>query len=376
MRILHTIDSGGIYGAESLLLSLVTEQQRRGHAPIVLSIGVHGSGTKPIETELRRRGLACIAFRMRDGPNLAGALRILASARAEQVDLIHSHGYKTNILFAALSGLAHCPPVVTTLHGWTAKTRLSKLGIYRYVDQLLLGRHAAVVLVSSHMASIPAVRRLPKDRVHVVPNGIQITSTPPLGEDKLVAEILAARSSGRLVVGAIGRLSPEKDFASLIEAIASLRNEAHDVHAIVLGEGPERDRLLDLIEAKNVRHKVILKGYVADAHLYACLFDLFVLSSVTEGLPLTLLEAMAAGTPVVATAVGGVPDVVQDAGILVPPGDVPALAAAIRDALVGLTEQRAKALAAKERIARDYGVATMADRYDAIYHTVLRRAPT
>src|SRR4051812_35512529 len=112
MRVLHVIDSQGIYGAETVLLNLASEQQRRGERPVSLSVGAVGAPEKAIEAEARRRGIECVALRMRDGLNFAGARQILHLASEHGADLIHSHGYKSNILLALARRRSHEIPVV------------------------------------------------------------------------------------------------------------------------------------------------------------------------------------------------------------------------------------------------------------------------
>src|SRR6186713_1144813 len=135
MRILHTIDSLGIYGAETVLLNLAEAQSLQGHTPVLLSIGNPDCAPKAIETAAAARGIECIPFRMRDGLNLKGASALLQKANEQRIDVIHSHGYKTNILLGLTDKPGNAPPVVSTLHGWTAKKTFSKLGLYRLLDQ-------------------------------------------------------------------------------------------------------------------------------------------------------------------------------------------------------------------------------------------------
>ena len=120
MHILHIIDSGGMYGAEVMLLNLVEEQIRQGLSPVIASIGGVQSGEKPLELEAHKRGFPLKIFRMRPGPNLIGAMEILKYAKSTRCDLLHSHGYKGNILFGFLPKKIRRLPLVATLHGWTS----------------------------------------------------------------------------------------------------------------------------------------------------------------------------------------------------------------------------------------------------------------
>ena len=130
MKILHVIDSQGLYGAERVILSLMLEQGAMGLETHLCSIGNRNAGEKAIETEASRRGLRVRKMRMRDGPNIAGGLAITRFARREGFDLLHSHGYKSNILLGFIPKRLRGIPLVSTIHGWTSTQRFSKIGLY------------------------------------------------------------------------------------------------------------------------------------------------------------------------------------------------------------------------------------------------------
>lgn len=376
MRILHTIDSNGLYGAEMVLLNLAGEQHRRGHVPIILSLGNRNCGEKALETQARIRGLQCIKHRMRDGLNLYGAARLLEIAEQQSIDVIHSHGYKSNILLTVMPKSARKRPAVATIHGWTAKRSWSKLGLYRFVDQRLLHRFDAVVVVNEELTRSPAISSLENSRVHAIANGIVVgpAATPASADsfdDPLTRNILALRKTTGLVIGAVGRLSPEKNFSALIEALHTATN-SQPLGAAILGDGPEAASLKQLIASRGLSERVLLGGYVEDARRYLGLFDLLVIPSLTEGLPMILLEAMSANLPVIATAVGSIPAVLGDLGILVEPGNIAEMSSAIL-AMAGEPEHyKNKASAGSTRVLECYSSTTMADRYDDVYRSVLQ----
>lgn len=372
MRILHTIDSIGIYGAETVLLNLACEQQHRGHEPIILSIGNPGSTEKPLEAEAVRRGLQCIRHRMRDGLNLPGARLLLEIAGQQRADVVHSHGYKSNILLGVLPRFMRKQPVVTTLHGWTAKQAFSRLGLYRFLDQRLLSRLDAIVVVNEQLKNSPVIKALDQSKIHAIPNGIKIEPVPKLinpMDDSLAREILEFRRTNSILIGAVGRLSPEKNFAALMEALRQSRTT--DVGAVVLGDGPEAGSLRQLISAQGLSQRVLLGGFATDARKYLPLFDLLVIPSLTEGLPMILLEAMSANLPVIATSVGDIPATLGGLGVLVKPGSVAELASAISAMTSGLAHYRIKASGGSQRVLEHYSAATMTDRYESVYRSVL-----
>lgn len=378
VRIFHTIDSAGIYGAEAVLLNLVAEQQQLGHQPAILSIGNPTSPEKALESEARRRGCECIPYRMKDGFNLEGAAGILQLAVEHGADAIHSHGYKTNILLAAIPRNRRPIPVVATLHGWTARRTLSKLGLYRFLDQRALRKLDEVVLVNEKMRQARAIAALDPDKVQFIPNGIPLQGTQaetPGGAptDTLAVAIGDFRPPGGVLIGAVGRLSPEKNFSLLLRALGSLGRDYEHVRVVILGAGPEDALLRSLARSLGLADRVLFGGYAPNARQYFGLLDMLAIPSLTEGLPMTLLEAMAAGLPVIATAVGEISAVLGDAGVIVPPGNRAALGDAIKHVAGDLPSHRTNAAQGRQRVVEHYGAATMAKRYDAVYRRALQR---
>jgi len=373
MRILHTIDSLGIYGAETVLLNLAEAQSLQGHTPVLLSIGNPDCAPKAIETAAAARGIECIPFRMRDGLNLKGASALLQKANEQRIDVIHSHGYKTNILLGLTDKPGNAPPVVSTLHGWTAKKTFSKLGLYRLLDQRLLRRQDAVVLVNEEMKMLPAIRSLPPRTVFFIPNGIALDSSQANADDPIARQLRDFHGAGSILIGGVGRLSPEKNFGALIEALAQLPSGLRHVKVALLGTGPQEAELRALIAARGLTDRAWLAGYVANARSYLQELDILAIPSLTEGLPMILLEAMAAQVPIVATAVGAIPNTLAGCGSLVPTGDIAALASAIATIAADLPAAREKAAGARQRVHEHYSATTMATRYLDVYKAVQQR---
>jgi len=377
LRILHAIDSAGIYGAETVLLTLAAEQHRRGQEPMLLSIGNPGSAEKPLEAEARRRGLAVMPFRMRDGLNLRGAREIVALAAEQRIDLIHSHGYKSNILLGLLSPVARGRPVIATLHGWTAKSPWSRLGLYRFLDQQLLRRLNSVVLVSERLKSARAVRALDPEKLTVIPNGIELDATPGMGgtsSDELARRIIEFGQRVGTVVGAVGRLSAEKNFSALIEAADLALSRGARFGVVLLGNGPEFDSLQENVKDRGLADRVMMAGFVAEARRYIPLFQVLAMPSLTEGLPITLLEALSENLPVIATRVGDIPAVLRDLGVLVTPGDAEALAEAIYQFVTAPEPYRRAASGGQARVRDQFSAQVMFERYDNTYRRVLASA--
>lgn len=367
MRVLHLIDSGGLYGAEMMLLHLMQAQQELGLEPVLGSIGARGEGEKALEREAGRRNLRVERFRMRPGPNWAGALEILAFARRQQVQLVHSHGYKGNILLGLLPYPLRRLPVVSTVHGWTSAGGWDRLRLYEWLDALSLRFVDRVVFVSEAMRHHPRLRSLPSAKVVVIANGIPVENDQQ--ENGAVREEIVRFAKQGFSIGAVGRLSPEKGLEHLVDAVADLAGEGRDVRLALLGEGDLRRELEQRAADRGIGDRVLFAGYVPDARQYLPSFDLFCMPSLTEGLPLALLEAMAAEVPIIASGVGGIPEALDQgrAGLLVAPGRVAALREAMATVLDEPQQAAARARQARQRLAAVYSSQAMAERYLQVY---------
>ncbi|GAB6194028.1 glycosyltransferase [Desulfocastanea catecholica] len=369
MRILHIIDSGGMYGAEVMLLNLVEEQIRQGLLPVIASIGAHHPGEKPLEVEARKRDFPIEIFRMRPGPNFSGAFKILNYAKAIDCTLLHSHGYKGNILFGCIPKKIRGLPLITTLHGWTSTgTTLSRMRLYETIDSWTLSKMDAVVLVNKGMLTHSRVAETKNVKFHVVNNGISVEEP-----DAHPCAELRLEPKGGVNIVAVGRLSPEKGFDVLLRALARVVELGNDVSLVLFGEGRERRKLEELISQLGLHRRVKLPGYKRNVDATFSCFDLLVMPSLTEGLPITLLEAMRAKLPVIASRVGGIPNVIKDgvSGLLVEPANVEELAEAIKD--LADSHSKRKKLAGKANLvfSQTYSAEIMAKSYRQIYAKIL-----
>jgi len=291
-------------------------------------------------------------------------------------DLIHSHGYKANILLGMVPRAIRRIPVVATLHGWTSTGKLNKMRLYEWMDSLSLHFIESVVLVNRAMRA-----RVRLNRIHIVDNGIPplTCSLPGMGQGDqiLVDHKITDFCRTGFTFGAIGRLSEEKGFGLLLEAIRSVSETYSDVRLVIIGEGGERQFLEAKAAELGISERVIFPGYRVRASRYLPCFDTFVLSSLTEGLPIVILEAMQAGVPIIATKVGGVPEVLEHgkAGMLVDSSDPVALS----KAMIQLMEEPAlrSGLAGRARkvVQEKYSSRRMAEEYQNIYNDLVISRP-
>lgn len=368
MKILHLIDSGGLYGAEKMLIDLAWEQLHCGHEPMIVSIGTESDGEKAIEKEAFSQGVPCRPYRMKAGLNFSGALRILRDAKQQGFEILHSHGYKGNILFGLLPKKMRRLPLVSTLHGWTSTGGISKMALYERLDALSLSRADAVAMVNDSTIEHPRLKSIPREKKSVIYNGIRLHESKPLSVDDPIATF--CHQTDTLI--AVGRFSPEKNHLLLIEVLAELVQEGHDLQLLILGEG----RLLSSYEQKalqlGISERLMMPGYVNTVDAILPLCRAFVMPSQTEGLPIALLEAMAANVPVIASGVGAVPVVLgKGSGILIEPGNKEALRTALEWLLDVGHDPGQMVKLARQRVENEYASTIMAEKYIELYRQLL-----
>jgi glycosyltransferase involved in cell wall biosynthesis len=296
---------------------------------------------------------------------------LLDLCRRERVAVWHGHDYKSNALGLLLR--AFWPMrLVTTVHGWVHHT--ARTPFYYALDRLCLPRYEKVVCVSDDLVRACRGVGVRAERCLLVENGID---TDEFRRRRSREEARAAFGvpPGRLVVGAVGRLSPEKGFDVLLAGVDRLARGGLDVHLLLAGEGDERPRLEADVTRLGLGDRVTFAGFLLDPRpLYEAL-DVFALSSLREGLPNVVLEALAMEVPVVATRVAGVPRLIPDGdtGLLVEPGSADALADALGRLLTDAPLRARLAKAGRERVDVNYSFTGRTRAVATLYDSLLRQ---
>jgi glycosyltransferase involved in cell wall biosynthesis/protein-tyrosine-phosphatase len=261
--------------------------------------------------------------------------------RAHRVDILHTHRYKDTVLGTLAAKLAGVPHVIRTVHGLAEPMRgwdRAKFRAYDALDKAALWCFAdRIIAVSAGMAETLRATGYKRSAVVPIHNGIDLTKVRVTRSRYDLRRELGI-STEALVIGTVGRLSPVKAQGDLLRAAQRILRKEPDARFVIVGDGPLRRELAEAATQLGVERACSFVGSRHDIQDLVAAMDIFVLSSLHEGIPMALLEAMALGTPVVATAVGGVPEVVTDrvSGLLVPPRDDRALA----DACVALARDR------------------------------------
>jgi glycosyltransferase involved in cell wall biosynthesis len=358
-------------GAERLAVELAAGLARRG-LDSTLCVSRHPRGDELDDQQLRQERRVCdaggrvLGLSRRWKADLPAWRPLVSFLREQSTQVLHAHMVGSNAWGTVLGRLAGVPVIVSHEHTWSYEGR----PLRRLVDRHLIARgsDAFVAVSAEDRRKMIEVEGIDPADIAVVPNGIPDLPAPS-GRD--VRADLGLPPDRPLAL-ALGRLDRQKGFDVLIESAGRMP----DVTVVIAGEGDERGSLEALARRHGVDDRVVLPGFRSDVPDLVAAADVAVFPSRFEGSPLSVIECMASGAAIVATRVGGVPELLDDGvhGILVPPEDRAALAGAVMR-LVGDEERRAKLGAgARERQRAEFGIDAMLDRLLELYGTLWRRA--
>lgn len=365
MKVLHCVAPAQVGGLERVVQALAVGQRGAGIDARVAAVvdRAHADG-HPLLHSLEGARVPVTRIVLPPRAYLAERARVRALCREMCPSVVHTHGYRPDVLDAGVARRLGIP-VVTTVHGFTRGGWKNRL--YEHLQRRAFRRFDAVVAVSRALADTLVTGGTPGDRVHVILNAW--SGEAPLADRAVARRELGMPADG-FGIGWVGRLSHEKGADVLLDALARLSDLPCRV--CFVGDGVEREPLERHAARLGVAHRTAWRGLVPGAGRLLRAFDVFVQSSRAEGMPMALFEAMAAEVPIVATAVGGVPDVLSaDEAILVPPNDPAALAAGIRHVVADPAGAAARAGAARARLERDFAPARWLERYAALYRRLV-----
>jgi glycosyltransferase involved in cell wall biosynthesis len=368
LGVLYLLETGGPGGAERMLVDLAGNIGPEWQA----TVGVMKAGW--LRSQATAAGIRCVMID-RHGLGDLGVLEYLVDTiDRHEIAVIHAHEFYMSAIGALVSRMTGIPLVVT-IHG---KSYYPDRRRRRVACRMMAASAAAVVTVSEDLRRFfCATTRTPLDRVRVVYNGIDVRGSGEAG--RRPGELLDAAGIPRpaRIVGAVGSLYTVKGHLDLIRATPAILKQHPTTHVLILGRGPQHDALVAEATRLGIRERIHLPGHRDDVKDWLAAMDVFTMPSLSEGLPLSLLEAMAAGLPPVVTEVGGMAEVVRDGetGFLVQPGNVTALADRI-SFLLGNPSLAAKmGTAARDRIRDRFTADRMAAEYRDVYRRALGSSP-
>jgi len=361
VRVMHLLFSLRTGGTEMGVVKLVNALDRSRTISSICSCKPADSLKLKVASDV-----PLFEFDRRNGNDPGFVLALARLLRRERPDVLHTHSWGTLFEGLVAARLASVPFVVHGEHG-TLEARRFNLLAQRWgwmrADRLLS--------VSSRLADRMAAQvGVARARICVIRNGIDTNRFNPAA--RAAARQQLAIASDDVVIGTVGRLVPVKDQSMLLRAAAELKRRTRQFRLLLAGDGPLRDALQEQAHALGIQNEVSFLGERRDVEVVLAACDVFVLSSLSEGLSNTILEAMSTGLPVVATRVGGADELVDDGrtGVLVPPAQPDALATALASLIDDPAARRTMGAAGRLRAEREFSIARMAADYEALYATV------
>jgi glycosyltransferase involved in cell wall biosynthesis len=365
---IQLISTGGYYGAERALVELASYLLEQGWQSHVVAL--EGQGASEIVQRARERGVSAEAFLPHGRLGLPRMLAKLRRLLAEHPGaVLHSHGYKPDILLALARAPRHFA-CLATCHNWISES--AKMRLLEALDKRALRAFDHVVAVSDEIARELIGSGIARESVSVIDNGIAAEPVEAGARARIRAEF-AVNPDARVLIH-VGRLARSKRIDLLLQCMAGLPAGLQTT-LLLVGEGEERENLAGLADELRLHGRVHFCGYRRDVAQLLTAADVFVLSSQKEGLPIALLEAMAASCPIVATSVGAIPRVLENGrdGWIVPAVNSEALGAALTEALMNPEVARTRARNALTRFNARYSRGSMGERYLQLYEGVLVR---
>ena len=362
MRIAQIVAPGRFGGLERVVTQLSVGLARRSHEVFALVIVEEGAEPLPALVEdLATNGVHVELVMTPHRGYLRERRRVQELLAAIRPGVAHTHGYHADVLLRSVAqGLSI--PTLATAHGFTGGDRKNRL--FEWLQRRSLARMEHSVAVSGPVAERLVAAGVGRARLRIIRNA---WAAPGAFLAREEARTRLGIEPSATVVGWVGRLTAEKGPDVAVEALARARQ---DVTLSVLGAGRLEPVLRDRANQLGIGARIRWHGIVADAWQYFRAFDAWCLSSHTEGTPISLLEAMAAGVPVIASRVGGVPDVVGDGeALLVPPGDPAALARGMNDAT--RIDQAGRVQAASRRLQEEFGLEQWLEEYEKLYRDLI-----
>lgn len=316
----------------------------------------------PLIDDVRASGIGFLTLDRTSKTSLLAWRPLVELLRRGRIDVLHTHKFGSNAWGTLLGRTTGVPVIVAHEHTWSYEGQ----PLRRFLDRELIARGASVLLAVSRedQRRMVEVEGIAASRTRYVPNGV--VERTLAGTD--VRAELAIPPDAPIVV-AVGGLRAQKAFDVLVDGAAMLVGEFPELHCLIAGSGPEEAALRTAIQRLGLERNVRLLGRRSDVADLLAAADVAVLSSDFEGSPLVVMEYMAAGKPVVATRVGGIPDLIEDGreGILVERRDPTGLAAAIRALIVDRERRNDLGQRGRERQQREFGIGVMVDTVEALY---------
>lgn len=359
VQVLYSLEIGGV---EKLAVTIATHLERTKFRPAICAL----DGDGVLSEVLTQHGVPYHVL-WRQGIEAGVLARLYRCFRQEKPSIVHTHQF-AQLLFALLPAKLYGAKIVHTEHEYYIYRKDARA---RRLFKQLVRFCSALTVVGPEVARyyVDELGVSPR-RIHVIASGIDLSQfSVPAGAIRTQLGL----ASDNVVFGIVGRLEPEKDHRTLLQAFRALIDRRQQVHLLVVGDGSLRGELESCSRALGLERHVTFLGARTDIPQVLSTFDVFVLSSINEGVPLSVIEAMGAGKPVIATDVGGLRLLVKPSvnGSLVPPNDPAALETAMRDMAANPALRQEMGKRSRQIASDAFSVSTMINRYQDLYESVL-----
>ena len=376
-KVLILRSSSGVFGAERVVLELCKGLLDSPFQPVIGVITNRDERSILLYEAARSENLPAEVFESEGAFDRGAILRLREYIETNNVDIINTHGYKANVYAAGAAAFSK-KIMIATIHPWTETEYSWRSKFYTWLDKLVLRMFDERIAVSENVLQILNTQ-MPAARHELIPNGIDTSRFAQTDEAtrRQMREMLNVPEAG-LLIGTIGRLAPEKGFDVFLEAA----KQFHDIHPnsrfVIVGDGELREALTAKARQLNLQGVLTFTGVRADIPALLSAMDIYVLSSFSEGLPMVVLEAMAAGKAVVATSVGDVSMLIRNekTGLLVPPNNAAALATALNTLATSQEKIRQYGAAAQQFVRTNYDLKKMTERYIERFNFWLQKRET
>jgi glycosyltransferase involved in cell wall biosynthesis len=365
-KVLHLQSSLGFYGAENVIANLCTAMHEE-FTPIIGVLDNQYNSHCELTAFAHENQISTVTFPCQAAFDLRTVRQLRTYLKNNKIQIVNTHGYKSNF-YARAATLGSHIAIVATCHPWILTTRRGRR--YATIDRYLLRSFNHVVAVSSTVVSDLLASGIPSSKITLIPNGIDFNRFTSRDEAFGPQNALNLPED-KTIIGSVGRLDPEKGHFVLLQAAQNIIRACPDVHFVIAGTGSLENSLRDQIKALDLTEYVTLAGFVQDMTRFLQAIDLFTLPSLTEGMPMAVLEALAANKPVVATRVGDIPDLIehQVSGMLVQPNNAHQLQSALLELIRSPDKARKMAQRAYKKTRNRYSAQHMAAQYQQLYRT-------
>jgi glycosyltransferase involved in cell wall biosynthesis len=370
MKILHLRSSGGFFGAEAVIYNM-SQALPASYQQEIMLLDNGSAAFKDFQQRLKMIKIAPEILQMRGRFDRSAIRRLSRWVEEHQIDVLHCHDYKADFLGYSVKKRNPRLKIVATMHGWTKQN--FKVQVYEWLDARFVRKFNRVIAVSADVARQLTAAKIPIPLIQVIPNAIDTRAYANRPFDKQLARKLGVKEN-QLILGAIGRLSPEKGLLDLIKALPAVKRYFPNVKLLIVGDGPER-KLLDRVARElNITGNIKFLGIRSDIPQLLTLFTIFIMPSHREGTPMALLEAMASSRPIIATNVGGIPKLIQSgySGILVPAKSPDTISKNIIELGHQLERQKMLGGYAKETVNENYSLVRLGRQMTEFYETLIK----